>query len=181
MSNISKSSFRLFFIIAFALIFLITGCASKLDPITGEKEIINPNVKEKARSAADKGGGIMGMIGDNKDRSAVDFGTANILWRATIKTLDFLPIATSDYSGGIIGFDWYNENLNSDEQIKIVVKFLSNELRSDSINIVSHKKTCKSQNCVIVELGKNFSNEIKDKIITTARILKIEETKKNTK
>jgi len=180
MSKVNQFHFKLISVLTFVLIFLNTGCASKLDPITGEKEIINPNVKEKARSAADKGG-IMGMIGENKDRSAVDFSTANILWRATIKTLDFLPIATSDYSGGIIGFDWYNENLNSDEQIKIVVKFLSNELRSDSIDVVSHKKTCKSQNCVVVELGKNFSNEIKDKIITSARILKIEETKKNTK
>jgi len=158
-------------------IILSVGCSSKTDPVTGEKEIINPNVKEKTREAANQGG-LMGILGDKKDRSVVDFGTANILWRATIKTLDFLPIATSDYSGGIIGFDWYNDNLNSDEQIKIVVKFLSNELRSESINIISHKRICKYQSCSTIELGANFSNNIKEKIITAARILKIEEEKK---
>ena len=161
------------------LIFICFACA-KTDPITGEKILIEPSPDKRAREAADKGGGIFGDLGRGKTSNTFDFATSNPLWRATLKSLDFLPILTSDYSGGIIVYDWYAENLNSKEQIKISVKFLSNELRSDSIQISAHKKICDENNkCFISKLNGNFSNEIKDTILTTARILKIEESKKD--
>ena len=64
------------------------------------------------------------------------------MWRASLETLDFLPLTTVDYSGGVIITDWYSENNNNKESIKITVRFLSNQVRSDSIKIIIHKKTC---------------------------------------
>lgn len=163
---------------------LIISCFScaKTDPITGEKILIEPSPDKRAREAADKGGGIFGDIGKGKTSNTFDFATSNPLWRATLKSLDFLPLLTSDYSGGVIVYDWYADNLNSKEQIKISIRFLSNELRSDSIQITSHKKICDENNkCFISKLNDNFSNEIKDTILTTARNLKIEESKKEKK
>jgi hypothetical protein len=168
--------------ISILIIFLIiAGCSTPTDPVTGEKVIINPDPKQRAREYADKKGGIFGDINNKgSNNTTFAFGTSNVLWRATLKALEFLPIANADYSGGVIVYDWYSDK-DSNEQIKISVKFLSNELRSDSIQITSHKRTCINEKCSTTKLDNNFSSEIKDSILTTARALKIEDSKKENK
>ena len=161
---------------------MIVGCGSSTtDPVTGEKVVINPDPKQRAREYADKKGGIFGDINNRgSNNTTFAFGTSNVLWRATLKTLEFLPIANADYSGGIIVYDWYSDK-DSNEQIKISIKFLSNEVRSDAIQITSHKRMCINDKCSTSKLDNNFSNEIKDSILTTARALKIEDSKKENK
>jgi len=164
------------------LLLTLFNCSSKTDPVTNEKILIEPNPQTKAKQFADKGGGIFGDINNKKSsESNVNFATSNILWRATLKSLDFLPLANADYSGGVIVYDWYSDKL-SNEQIKITVNFLSKELRSSSIEIISYKKTCDENNkCITVKLNNNLSNDIKEKIITTARTMKVDESKGNFK
>ena len=161
---------------------MIVSCSSSTtDPVTGEKVVINPDPKQRAREYADKKGGIFGDINNRgSNNTTFAFGTSNVLWRATLKTLEFLPIANADYSGGIIVYDWYSDK-DSNEQIKISIKFLSNEVRSDAIQITSHKRMCINDKCSTSKLDNNFSNEIKDSILTTARVLKIEDLKKENK
>ena len=161
---------------------MIVGCSSSTtDPVTGEKVVINPDPKQRAKEYADKKGGIFGDINNRgSNNTTFAFGTSNVLWRATLKTLEFLPIANADYSGGIIVYDWYSDK-DSNEQIKISIKFLSNEVRSDAIQITSHKRMCINDKCSTSKLDNNFSNEIKDSILTTARALKIEDSKKENK
>jgi hypothetical protein len=104
------------------------------------------------------------------------------LWRATLKSLDFLPLVNADYSGGVLIYDWYSQTNNPKEQIKISVQFLSNELRSDSIKIIAHKKICDNMDrCSNSNVDQKFAQDIKESIITSARSLKIEEEKKNKK
>ena len=167
----------LFLIIAFLM-----NCA-KVDPVTGEKVIIEPDTRKKAREFADKEGGIFGDLGRSGNKSTTfEFGTSNVLWRATLKSLDFLPLLNADYSGGIIIYDWYSQNNNPREQIKISVQFLNNELRSDSVKITAHKKICDSSDrCSNSTLDQNFANSVKENIIASARALKIEEAKKEKK
>jgi len=171
------------FISILALIFM-QNCSS-VDPVTGEKVLIEPNPDKRAREFADKGGGIfgnLGKIGANKAGGVVDFESSNVLWKATLKTLDFLPLLNADYTGGVIIYDWYTETINSKEQIKISVRFLNNELRSDSIKVTAHKKICESTDkCLNSIMDQKFSENIKESIITSARALKIEETKKEKK
>jgi hypothetical protein len=165
------------------LLFLIS--CTKYDPTTGEKILIEPNPDKKAREFADKGGGIFGdinKVGKASGGGSFEFASSNVLWRATLKSLDFLPMLNADYSGGIIIYDWYSQTNNPKEQIKISVQFLNNELRSDSIKITAHKKICETaERCSNSTLDQNFANSIKDSIITSARILKIEEAKKEKK
>ena len=159
--------------------FAALSCSSKIDPSSGEKILIDPNPNNKAREFVDKGGGIFGSIGKDKSNTNYDFATSNILWRATIKSLDFMPMINADYSGGIIIYDWYSENINSNEQIKIQVRFLSSELRSESIQIIAYKKVCiENERCKTSKAEEKFSSQIKESILTSARILKIEEAKK---
>jgi hypothetical protein len=88
----------------------------------------------------------------------------------------------ADYTGGVIIYDWYSQTNNPKEQIKISVQFLNNELRSDSIKIIAHKKICDNvDRCSNSTLDQNFANSIKDNIITAARTIKIEEAKKEKK
>ena len=160
------------------------GC-SKIDPVTGEKVIIDPNPERRAAKIRDEGGGIFGdinRIGKGSGGSTFEFATSNVLWRATLKSLDFLPLANVDYVGGIIVYDWYSDDKNPQEQIKVSIQFLSNELRTDAIKINTNKRICDSSNkCQNFPVDKKFNDSIKENIITLARSFKIEETKKDKK
>ena len=167
----------------FLLIFLFLLQCAKVDPITGEKILIDPDTRKKSREMVDKQGGLFGEItGKSKGGTTFEFSTSNVLWRATLKSLDFLPLINADYAGGVIIYDWYSQANNPKEQIKISVQFLDNELRSDSIKITAHKKICdNSDRCSNSTIDQNFANSIKENIIASARILKIEEAKKEKK
>jgi hypothetical protein len=164
-------------------LFVVLMSCAKTDPTTGEVIRVEPNPDKRAREFADKGGGIFGAINNKMTGSTnFEFASSNVLWRATLKSLDFLPLLNADYSGGIIIYDWYSQTNNPKEQIKISVQFLNNELRSDSIKITAHKKICDtSERCSNSTLDQNFANSIKDNIIASARTLKIEEAKKEKK
>jgi hypothetical protein len=173
---------RIYFIITAFL--LVLSCASNnTDPVTGKDTTSEVDAQKRTREFAKQGGGIFGDINNRKTSSTTyDFATSNVLWRATLKSLDFLPLVNADYSGGIIIYDWYSDKENSKEQIKITVKFLSNELRADSIQITTHKKICENDGkCTTKRLDDKFSSDIKDSIITSARSQRIEDTKKEKK
>jgi hypothetical protein len=169
-----------------AIIFLISltfliGC-SKKDPVTGEKVVIEPDVIKRADAAAKENNIFGNITGKGKTSNTFDFATSNVLWRATLKSLEFLPLINADYSGGIIIYDWYSQTNNFKEQIKISVQFLNNELRSDSIKIIAHKKICETMDrCTNSILDQSFVSSIKESIIASARVLKIEEAKKEKK
>jgi hypothetical protein len=161
------------------LIIILGSCKNneKKDGITGNQEKLE-NPDERARNFADKN--PITLFKDSKDKNTnFEFGTSNVLWRASLKTIDFIPLATVDYSGGIIITDWYSEGKLNKEQIKIQIRFVSTELRSESIQVISYKKICETNNeCLNIAGNENFNREIKDLIINTARQIKIEESKK---
>ena len=162
------------------VVFFNISCA-KTDSITGEKVLMEPNPIKRAEASRDSGAGIFGNINRaGNNQTTVNFANTNVLWKASLKTLDFIPLQSVDYAGGILITDWYADEKNSGDFIKITIKFLDNEVRSNSLNITSHKKICSkgNDNCPVVKLSDNFSNEIKDTIIQTARLMKIEEEKK---
>lgn len=163
-----------------SLLIIISSCNSnkKGDDTIGNQPKFEPNADVRAREFADKN--PITLFKDSKDKNTnFEFGTSNVLWRASLKTLDFIPLATVDYSGGLIITDWYSEGKLNKEQIKIQVRFLSTELRSESIQVISYKKICDINNdCINITGNENFNREIKDLIINTARQIKIEENKK---
>ena len=175
-----------FFIVTlpFLLFILLSNCSSMRESNDNTK-VLEPDPRKRAAEAAAKGDGIFGDINKKKQSSSTtsfNFADSNVLWRATLKSLDFLPLLNADYSGGVIIYDWYSQTNNPKEQIKISVQFLNNELRSDSIKITAHKKICETaERCSNSILDQNFANSIKDSIITSARTLKIEEAKKEKK
>ena len=157
------------------------GCLST-NSEKNDKVLIEPNVNVKTRDFADKGGGILGDFNKKSTNNTFEFASSNILWRATLQSLDFLPLLNADYSGGVIIYDWYSQTNNPKEQIKISIRFVNNELRSDSIIVTAHKKVCDNlDKCSNSAIDQKFSNSIKESIISSARALKIEEAKKEKK
>ena len=171
-----------FFKLTFFIIIFLPACTQpKIDPVTGKEEVFEPNLDERAKKYA-RDNPLFIIGGEKKKQNDFEFTTSNALWRATLKSLDFLPLSSVDYNAGIIIYDWYSKENNSQEQIKISVQFLSNEIRSDSINVTAHKKICDNLNkCSNSGVDQNFASSIKENIISAARTLKIEEVKKNKK
>jgi hypothetical protein len=165
------------------VLFHLISCSSNKGPVSDKDGgYWDPNLKNKIEKARDEGGGIFSNIGKKDTNTSVDFAKSNVLWKATLKSLEFLPLINADYSGGIIIYDWYSLSEKPKEQIKVTVQFLDNELRTESIKILAHKKICENLNsCSNSVIDENFSNSIKSSIISTARLLKIEEAKKDKK
>ena len=110
-----------------------------------------------------------------------DFASSNELWRASLDAIDFMPLVSANYSGGIIITDWYSSDVNSNESIKITIRFLTNEIRSDSVDIKIYNKRCSNNllNCEIIRTDGVLVKELKRKILKNAAILK--ETKEKEK
>ena len=91
------------------------------------------------------------------------------MWRSSLEVLDFLPLTTVDYSGGIIITDWYNDSYNKNDSIKITVRFLSNEIQSNSLQIVVHQKNCRENAaCVVKKIDSQIEEKLKKSIISNA-------------
>ena len=111
-----------------------------------------------------------------------EFASSNELWRASLDTIDFMPLVSANYSGGIIITDWYSTNQDSVESIKISIRFLTNEIRSDALDIkVFNKKCLAKSNCTVSEKTGSLIPELKEKILKTAAIYKKENKTKDSK
>ena len=133
---------------------------------------IPTNADERIQKNMEEGKGFrLGNLG-KKSGGDFQFASSNPLWRATLDTLDFMPILNASYSGGIIVTDWYGED-NGKDSVKITIKFLSNEIRPDGIEVLVFKKNCKAfENCQSNRSAGKLSNELKFAILKKAALLK---------
>ena len=125
----------------------------------------------RVKKNMDDGKGFRLFDSERKVGTTYEFASSNELWRATLDTIDFMPLTTANYSGGIIVTDWYSDNQNLNENIKITIRFLSNEIRSDALDLKIFYKNCDSSNkCKIIEKKGNLSKELKKEILKKAVI-----------
>ena len=111
-----------------------------------------------------------------------DFASSNELWRASLDIIDFMPLASANYSGGIIITDWYSSGSNMNESIKISIRFLTNEIRSDALDIKIFTKNCHTNaECKIYENKGNLVFELKKSILKKAAIYEKDWVNKNKK
>ena len=136
-----------------------------------------PEPKKRVAKNIEEGRGFR-LFGDqNEGGGTFNFATSNELWRASLDTLDFMPLISADYSGGILITDWYNENDNYEDYIKISVRFLTNEIRSDALNIKVYTKKCININeCAINEDNPEIKNKLISTILTKASKYKKDKT-----
>ncbi len=144
-----------------------------------------PEPEKRVKKNLEEGRGftVMGAFSDKKKGGSgdFDFASSNELWRASLDTIDFMPLASANYSGGIIITDWYSSGQNANESIKISIRFLTNEVRSDALDIkVFHKNCGQNDNCQISEKKGSLVAELNKKILSRAAVY-AKETKDKSK
>ena len=175
---LSLKNIKTVFIILLSITFL-NSCNGKLPGGDARKYPDDPKLRIKKN--LEEGRGF--RLSDKMKRGGVfEFATSNELWRASLDTIDFMPLASVNYSGGIIITDWYSTDQTSNESIKISIRFLTNEIRSDALDIKVFNKKCLSQsNCVTSEKQGDINRQLKAKILKTAAIYEAEKISKSPK
>ena len=172
----------LFLLTGVILLSFVSSCGI-YKPVDSRK--ISPNSKERVKKNLEEGKGLSlkGLMdGGGKGGMNYQFASSNPMWRATLEILDFLPLANVDYSGGIITTDWYNEGTAADESIKITVRFLTNEIRSDGLRIIVHKKRCDiQQRCSVSKISSALEQELQVAILKKAALFEREFNKNKKK
>ena len=167
------------FLLLSMLCLLTLSCSGAFKPKKVDTRETSVVASERAKKNIKTGRGItFGNLG--KGGTNYEFSSSNPMWRASLETLDFLPLTTVDYSGGMIITDWYSDNSLNDF-VKITVRFLSNEVAAENLKILVHKKTCTKQNTCKTLLLQNdrISQELLSTIIKKAVLLeKKDKTKK---
>ena len=179
-SNLKK---LIVFFIVFPL--LLISCKGpdgkfKLPGGDARKNPYDERERVKKNLAEGKGFRLNKAIGDLGKGGTFEFASSNELWRASLDVIDFMPLSSVNYSGGIIITDWYSDNNNPNESIKISIRFLTNEVRSDAliVKIFSRKCINNLMNCKFTETDGIMVNELKKEILKKAAFYKEEKNKK---
>ncbi len=172
----------LLYLATFFLFIANTACGPlKYKPVDAKQFPPDPNERVKKNIEEGRGFRIMGSL-DNKT-GKFDFASSNPLWKATLDTLDFMPLVSANYSGGIVITDWYSENNSPSESVKITVRFLTNDIRSDALDINIFLKRCQDNmnNCSISQDNSDLVSELKVNILKKATLYKKQAIDKNKK
>ena len=162
----SKKTIKIVFFLTLSSFFL-SACNGKLPGGDARKNPADPAKRVEKNLAEGRGFKLNEAF--KKKGGVFDFANANELWRASLDTIDFMPLASVNYSGGIIITDWYSENNSPNESIKISIRFLTNEIRSDAIEVIIHKRKCiEFNNCKVSSVKNNTNQKIKFKILKKA-------------
>ena len=170
--------FKIFLSLLAMLIFLSSCQALKYKKVSAKD--YPPEPEKRIQKNMDEGKGFRLMGKGGQKGGVFDFASSNPLWRASLDTINFLPLTSANYSGGIIISDWYSGN-SKDESIKITIRFLTNEIRADALDIKVFTKKCGIQsNCSITESDGQIVRELKKSILKKATIYE-KELKANNK
>lgn len=135
----------------------VAGCSHIMHPLgggeSGPKQVVNPD-------------------------SAAQIGVNGYLWRATLDTLSFMPLASADPYGGVIITDWYADPQKPDERFKITVYILDARLRADGLNVAvfSQHKDATGQ-WIDAPSASQTETDIENAILTKARQLRLSNIK----
>ncbi len=148
-------------LIILSIVVLLTQTACEaLKPKKVSAKEFPPDPRERVKKNIEEGKGFR-VFGGNNSGTNYEFASSNPLWQATLETLDFMPLASANYSGGIVITDWYSENNSPNESVKISVRFLTNEIRSDALDINVYIKKC-SENLTSCSISKNNNDLVAD-------------------
>ena len=139
---------------------------------------------DRARKNVEEGRGISLKNLGKRGGTNYEFSSSNPMWRASLEILDFLPLVTVDYSGGVIITDWYSDVSNNNDAIKITLRFLSNEVQSNSLKIIVHQKRCSKDlptSCSVNKIDSKIEEELIISIIKKAALLEKQDKDKKKK
>ena len=158
--------------------FLLLSCNGKLPGGDARKFPADPELRVKKNLEEGRGFKIMDL--KKKQGGVFEFASSNELWRASLDVIDFMPLASVNYSGGIIITDWYTNENKQNESVKISIRFLTNEIRSDALDIKTFTRICETSlvNCKYLKSNNNLVNELKKEILKKATLYKEQNSEK---
>ena len=170
-----------FFILLGILLLVLNSCeALKYKPTKAGE--VPPNADERVKKNMEEGRGFRLMDMNKQKGGTFDFASSNVLWKASLDTIDFMPLISANYSGGIIITDWYNDGSSNNQSVKISIRFLSNEIRSDALDIKIFTKNCSTNiECKIYENKGDLVFELKKVILKKAALYEKQNKDKNKK
>jgi len=115
-----------------------------------------------ATSSADMGPEETGALGVNA-----------FLWRATLDTLSFLPLASADPYGGVVITDWYANPAKPDERLKATVYILDTRLRADGISAAVFRETLVNGAWTPASVSPDTNVALENAILAKARQLRL--------
>jgi len=173
-----------YFIYLMLLLLTFSGCSNNIFRRADVKD--TPiNVNDRVKKNIEEGRGIRFGKGSSKG-GTFDFASSNELWRASMDVLDFVPFSNASYSGGILITEWFDGNSNDKNEkrdLKITVRFLTNEIRSDALDISIHERKCQSNgtSCSVNKIKSELEPQIGLAILKRAAILEKKQFSKNSK
>ena len=169
-----------FFSLLGILLLILNSCqALKYKPTKGGE--VPVNAKDRVKKNIEEGRGFR-LMGNKQKGGTFDFASSNELWKASLDTIEFMPLVSANYSGGIIISDWYNDGSSNNQSVKISIRFLSNEIRSDALDIKIFTKNCITNiDCKIYENKGNLIFELQKSILKKAALYEKQNKDKNKK
>ena len=168
MISVMKIKLILFKLTGLFLIFINLNSCGIYRPVSAKDYPPEPEKRVKKNLEEGRGFTIMGQM-NKKGGGDFEFATSNEMWRASLDILDFMPLTSADYGGGLIITDWYSDQSNVNDSIKISIRFLSNEIRADALKINVFSKECeRTVNCKISQSNPKIENELKVAILKRA-------------
>jgi hypothetical protein len=160
------------------VVFLATGCASFFNADDKQQYPKDPKDARRDRNGKLTGDGLIifgkGDDADSTKGSNVGIGINSYLWRATLDTLSFMPMASADPFGGVIITDWYEDPQNKGERFKVNVVILDQKLRANAIKVSVFKQVYSGNGWRDSEASDTVGIELENKILTKARALRVE-------
>jgi len=181
--NSENQSKKLTILLTMILSLFLSGCDTLKYKKVDAKDF-PPDPRERVTKNIEEGRGFRVMDGlNNRGGGTFEFASSNPLWKATLDTIDFMPLVSANYSGGIIITDWYADNSVPNESMKLTIRFLTNEIRSDALDIKVFIKKCDANllNCSIFEKEGNLKSEISLNILKKATLYQKDIIEKNKK
>tara|TARA_B100000795_G_scaffold161957_1_gene121698 strand:+ start:4700 stop:5215 length:516 start_codon:yes stop_codon:yes gene_type:complete len=162
---------RFTLILSFLTLVLLNSCgAFKYKKVDAND--YPPEPEKRIAKNMEEGRGIK-LFGNQSRGGEFEFANSNPLWRASLDVIDFMPLLSVDYGGGVIITDWYSEDSEGKESIKLTIKFLSNEIRSDAVDIKVFKRVCSTiDNCQTSSTESELNSELKLAILKKAATYK---------
>ena len=178
MKNLARLQF--FSLLGILLLVLNSCQALKYKPTKAGEVPVSGADRVKKNMEEGRGFRLMGI---NKQKGGTfDFASSNELWKASLDTIDFMPLVSANYSGGIIITDWYNDGSSNNQSVKISIRFLTNEIRSDALDIKIFTKDCSTIiDCKVYENKSNLVFDLKKNILKKATLYKKQNKDKNKK
>ena len=122
-------------------------------------------------------GGALVACGGGKDRPQADLAAARVatigvnsyLWRASLETLAFMPMAQVDSNGGVIVTDWYANPQTPGERVKVTVYILDKDLRADALRVNAARQQLTNGQWVDATVRAGTVQKLEDAILARAR------------